>query len=461
MRYDLFQASGADICHNPSSAVILLINPETESGRKFVHDWSADPHKTVLNYGWIQACLQTRRALLGAEDWGGFCVSHTSDCIYSDEEGDEDLGVAQRDRRWVFPVVMHFFSDLLKSRLTTLQPTLENGTSPSTPLFRGKASLNSTRSKLPSPIRPSSEPSVKLDTPSLVHHHPTSVRRGSNSISAQSPLSKLASSAAIISSPKVVTGISPQNPTRSHSVPKHTLPNSPPSQQIYASPPCSVPQAADTPTLAPSLSQGPGPSTSRTFPSTVNYSESQHSPLAGPMGLLHALSSAFQIQNTASQVQNAVSQTLTQLVETVIAVAQGQGIDTAIIQNYLATLPMSSSSYMQDPALHSAIEYPGSSVSDTSFRDVGKSSASTYNPRSRVSSEPSLPAKRKRKSLEALSPAKRVTSNSRQNPSEATPEPPPSGRGVFSTKNGRPILLFVQIDTRGRHEIVYLIKVSS
>ena len=93
-----FQASGADICHNPSSAAILLVNSETESGRKFVHDWSADSHKTVLNYDWIQACLRTGRALLEAEDWGGYRILHTSDCIYSDD-GDEDLEDAQSGTR--------------------------------------------------------------------------------------------------------------------------------------------------------------------------------------------------------------------------------------------------------------------------------------------------------------------------------------------------------------------------
>ena len=39
------------------------------------------------------------RALLEAEDWGGFRVFHTSECIYSDEEGDEDLDDAQSGTR--------------------------------------------------------------------------------------------------------------------------------------------------------------------------------------------------------------------------------------------------------------------------------------------------------------------------------------------------------------------------
>lgn len=39
------------------------------------------------------------RALLEAEDWGGYRVLHTNECIYSDEEGDEDLDDAQSGTR--------------------------------------------------------------------------------------------------------------------------------------------------------------------------------------------------------------------------------------------------------------------------------------------------------------------------------------------------------------------------
>ena len=95
----IFQASGANISHSPSAAAILLINSESESGRKFVHHWHADSDKTILHYNWIQACLQTGRALLEAEGWGGFRVSHTSEWICSDEEVDEDLDEAQSGTR--------------------------------------------------------------------------------------------------------------------------------------------------------------------------------------------------------------------------------------------------------------------------------------------------------------------------------------------------------------------------
>jgi hypothetical protein len=225
-------------------------------------------------------------------------------------------------------------------------------------------------------------------------------------------------------------------------------------------PPRPFPQVADMPTSALSHSQVPGLSISQTPPLSTNYSAPPHSPPSGSTDLLHALNHAFQLQNTASQVQNTANQTLTQLVETVIAVAQDQGLDTGIIQNYLATLPMTPSSRIQDPALHSVEEKPASSISDPSLKHVDKSRANTSNSRSLVSSEPSLPPKRKRKSLDSSPPAKKVISNLRQNPSGTHPESPQSGRGVFSTKNGQPVLVFVQIDTRGRHEIVHQIKVS-
>ncbi|KAI0281573.1 hypothetical protein BGY98DRAFT_957988 [Russula aff. rugulosa BPL654] len=442
----LLRASGANISHSPSAAAILLISSDSEPGRKFVHHWHADSDKTILKYNWIQACVRAGRALLEADDWGGFRVFHTSECTYSDEEGDEDLDDEQSGTH---PLTAH---------QTTPNERKISSTLPS----RSKASLNSTRSKPPSLSPRSSEQNVKFNTPSLTRRPTSSGRSGSNFIPAQSPSSTVTSSAVIPPSPKIAAGSSPQtSPIRHHPAltiherTPHTLPSS---QQNSMPPPRSFPQTTDTPTSALSHPQVPAPL-------STNYSAPQHSSPSGSTDLLHVLNHAFQMQNTASQVQNAANQTLTQLVETVIAVAQGQGLDTGIIQNYLATLPMapslnqpSSSSQMQDPTLHSVEEKPASCISEPSLKNVDKSRASTSNPRSLVSSEPSLPPKRKRKSLESPLPAKKVISNSRQNPSGTHPESPQSGRGVFSMKNGQPMLVFVQIDTRGRHEIVHQIK---
>ena len=282
----------------------------------------------------------------------------------------------------------------------------------------------------------------------------------------RSPLSTNASST-IPPSPKFAAGMSTQaTPIRPHTVPtidRHTHHNSPLSQQSSAPPPYPFPQVADMATSVLSHSQAPGSSTSQTSPLSTNYSGTQRPPPSNSTDLLNALNYAFQIQNTASQVQNVASQTLTQLVETVIAVAQGQGLDTGIFQNYLATLPMppppAQQSPSQGPASQPVEEHPASSVSGPSFEDVNKSLASTSTPVSLVSSEPSLPPKRKRKSLDLPPPVKKATPNPRQNQSGTLPEVPQAGRGVFA-KNGRPILVFVQIDTRGRHEIVHQIKVN-
>lgn len=327
--------------------------------------------------------------------------------------------------------------------------------------------LRSTRRKPPSP-RPRPEQNVKFNAPSHAHCPASSGDSGSNPMHAQSPLSTNASST-VLPSPKFAMGISTQTtPIHRHSVsniPKHTPHTFSLSQQSSAPPPSPFPQVADTPTSPLSHSQTPGPSLSQTS-LTTNHTRPQHSPSSDSTDLLHALNYAFQIQNTASQVQNAASQTLTQLVETVIAVAQGQGLDTSIIQNYLATLPMSPSliqqpppSHKQDSFLHPVEEHPASSVSDPPFEGVDKSPASTPTPCNLAVSEPSLPPKRKRKSLD-IPPAKKVASNSRQNPSAEHPESSQPERSIFSTKNGRPILVFIQIDTRGRHEIVHLVKVS-
>jgi hypothetical protein len=290
----------------------------------------------------------------------------------------------------------------------------------------------------------------------------------SNSTPARSPSSALPFSVVMPSSPKFTSGMSTQTtPSPFHStpvIPKHTISSFPSSQQSSAPLPRPLSQAVDTPTLAPSPTLAPTQTILQNFPLNTNHSGPQNSSDVGSVDLLHALNSAFQTQNTASQVQNVASQTLTQLVETVIAVAQGQGLDTSLFQSYLSTLPMSSSpiqhspSHLQNPALlHSVDENLGTSVSDSPIGDVGKNLDSTYTP---LTSQPSLPVKRKRKSPEPPRPAQRIPSSSRMNQSGAAVGLLQSGGDIFSAKSGRPILVFVQIDTRGRHEIVHLIKVS-
>jgi hypothetical protein len=252
-------------------------------------------------------------------------------------------------------------------------------------------------------------------------------------MSAHSPLSSNASST-ILPSPKFAAGISTEStPTRPHTVSttdKRTHQTSPLSQQSSAPPPRPFPQVAQMPTPVLSHSQALGPYISPTSPLSANsnYSGPQQPPSSSSTDLLHALNHAFQIQSNASQAQNVATQTLTQLVETVLAVAQGQGLDTGIIQNYFATLPMQpppiQQPLSQNPAPQPVEEHPAPSVSDLS---VDKGRASTSTPRSLISSEPSLPPKRKRKSIDLPPPPiKKASPNA---PREPAPPSSPANKG--------------------------------
>jgi hypothetical protein len=210
--------------------------------------------------------------------------------------------------------------------------------------------------------------------------------------------------------------------------------------------------------------QVPGTPASQMLPPAANHLDPQQSS-TDPLNLLHALNSAYQFQNAASQ-------TLTQLVETIIAVAQRQGIDTAVIQNYLATLPMSpslhhlpsslapQSLHAHSPTSHSSSEKPAASISDLPPEnvDVDQSPSSIPTSRRPVPHDSPPPVKRRKKLTEPLQ-VKKATPRQQKNPSEAVSEPQ-STKGIFTTKNGQPILVFVQVDTRGRHEFVHQIKVS-
>jgi hypothetical protein len=205
--------------------------------------------------------------------------------------------------------------------------------------------------------------------------------------------------------------------------------------------------------------QVPRPPESQTFPLPTNHPDPQQS---DPLNLLHALNSAYQFQNAASQ-------TLTQLVETIIAVAQRQGIDTSVIQNYLATLPMTSptqhassslepqSLHAHNPTPHSSSEKPVAPVSDPLPNNADQSPSSVPTLRRPVSHESPPPVKRRKKVTEPPQ-VKKATPHQQQKPPEVV-SPRPT-KGIFTTKNGQPILVFVQVDTRGRHEFVHQIKVS-
>lgn len=288
-------------------------------------------------------------------------------------------------------------------------------------------------------------------------------RRASNPLPARPP-HQLATSTTPALSPKSANGTSSSQiiPTHFQSTPvsgNHTLPISAPLQQssIPQSHMFSQPNVISPPTsIAPHV---PAPSTSQMF--RLAPPDPQQS---DPLNLLHALNSAYQFQNAASQ-------TLTQLVETIIAVAQRQGIDTAVIQNYLATLPMASSLphpssslephslHAQSPTLPSASDRPVAPVSSVSTENVDQRPSSAPALRRHVSHESPPPVKRRRKVIVEPPPVKKAAHHQQQNPPE--PVSPRPTKGIFTTKNGQPILVFVQVDTRGRHEFVHLVKVSA
>ncbi|KAH9044728.1 hypothetical protein EDB85DRAFT_483712 [Lactarius pseudohatsudake] len=412
----LLRTSGADISHSPTDASIILINPETESGLKFVHDWSADTHKTVLNYGWIQACLQSGHALLEVDDWGGFRVPHAPDCVYSEDDEEEEDNT---------PVVLK-----RRQTQTAMHP---RSPSPVSPIPGGRhAKSNRPNQRVSNPL------------PARSSHKPVS-------------------SIATAPSPRSVAGTNSQN-TPAHRQPapassKHTLPSSAPPQQSTMPQSHMFPRTGVMSPSVPLPIQVPGTPASQMFPLATNNPDPQQSS-TDPLNLLHALNSAYQFQNAASQ-------TLTQLVETIIAVAQRQGIDTSVIQNYLATLPMtpslhhpssslaSQSLHAQSPTPHSSSEKPVASISDLPPGNVDQSPSRVPTPR-RPAPESPPPVKRRKTHTEPLQ-VKKATSYQQQNLSEAVSEPEPT-RGIFSAKNGQPIVVFVQVDTRGRHEFVHLIK---
>jgi hypothetical protein len=260
-------------------------------------------------------------------------------------------------------------------------------------------------------------------------------------------------------SPKVATGINTQDTPMGHH--KSTLPNFVSPQQASLPQPQPLAKEPHMPPPALPLSHSPRPSMPQNIPIAMGHSVPQQ-PSTDLTNLLHALNSASLLH------QNTATQTLARVIETVIAVAQGQGIDTSVIQNYLATLPMSSSTVQPSPSSVSQSshlldlisqpleELPGPSVSDSSPEVVRQRSSSMRTPRP-LSFEPSSTTKRRRSSPKHPSQVKKVP---RQNLSRVVHESPQPAGGVFSTKNGKPILVFVQIDTRGRHGIVHLIKVS-
>ena len=85
--------SGAEICHTPADASLILINSSRASGKRILRDWGTDAD-AVLEYSWIQQSLFAGRALLRTENWGGLQAIDDGAPIPSDEEDNGDDGQA-------------------------------------------------------------------------------------------------------------------------------------------------------------------------------------------------------------------------------------------------------------------------------------------------------------------------------------------------------------------------------
>lgn len=54
------------------------MDPESDSGKQYVADWSFEPGKVVLHHDWVTKSIAEGRALLGQDDWGGMRLLATS-----------------------------------------------------------------------------------------------------------------------------------------------------------------------------------------------------------------------------------------------------------------------------------------------------------------------------------------------------------------------------------------------
>lgn len=54
-----------------AEARVILVDSTTRPGRQFIRDWSQDANKVVLEYTWARSSIETGRALLISDNWGG------------------------------------------------------------------------------------------------------------------------------------------------------------------------------------------------------------------------------------------------------------------------------------------------------------------------------------------------------------------------------------------------------
>ncbi|TFY72869.1 hypothetical protein EVG20_g124 [Dentipellis fragilis] len=89
------RTSGAQLVKEVREADIILVNSATDSGLHHVRGWGKDRNKVVLDYSWVEACLEDDRALLEEDDWGG-CLAYDDGRSIA---GEEEEGLEQEQEQ--------------------------------------------------------------------------------------------------------------------------------------------------------------------------------------------------------------------------------------------------------------------------------------------------------------------------------------------------------------------------
>jgi hypothetical protein len=66
----ILQKHDANICTDPKNAQIILVDASSWQGKEFIREWGQDQNKVVLSYAWVTASENAGRPLLADDDWG-------------------------------------------------------------------------------------------------------------------------------------------------------------------------------------------------------------------------------------------------------------------------------------------------------------------------------------------------------------------------------------------------------
>ena len=172
---------GATIATDPADAPFVLIDAQSDSGRELLRGWGDRLDAPMLQYTWVQKCIDAGRLLLGADQWGG-CVAVDDGRRIGAEDGstdDEDgpsqsvskLSTYTEQRSKDFPLrsplpTPRNTPDDPRPRPRTQQQTLPNAISPpllvSSPLQQTFAGS----------VTPTPSPRDQVFNQGLQHYHP-------------------------------------------------------------------------------------------------------------------------------------------------------------------------------------------------------------------------------------------------------------------------------------------------